>query len=306
MLCDYATAESIRPATVAEARESAAAAEHDGGAGVILARLPHGHWTPRGGDPTEGRPCYVEPAEERSCWPEPWLVVDAETGWRYRSDDPERTRVTDCCGGWSTYMEDILCCKTCYEPVGVGQGDGSDHAALDADVHPNGNSAQWSVPAWRIGLAATAAGCVWICDNELSGDAQRYVVCRVWPAADDDGDPTYPGLPEAYFSAVDGNEGDAHVTDAVFKTWAEALVFARVLVVFAVAQDAAEDEEALEEANAAYALATGLGWHYEDDEPFMDWALHATQPEILAHAITCLARALGSEEVTVTDEPVQP
>jgi hypothetical protein len=44
-LCDYATGETIREATADEARASREAAEHDGGAGVIL---------------VDGRRCYVE------------------------------------------------------------------------------------------------------------------------------------------------------------------------------------------------------------------------------------------------------
>ena len=50
------------------------------------------------------------------------------------------TRLTDCCGAYSTYMEGIfndmdieilLCCKKCYEPVSHGQGDGNEK--LDSD-----------------------------------------------------------------------------------------------------------------------------------------------------------------------------
>lgn len=40
------------------------------------------------------------------------------------------TRLTDCCGAYSTYNEDsrgefTLCCKACWREVGPGQGDGS-------------------------------------------------------------------------------------------------------------------------------------------------------------------------------------
>lgn len=41
------------------------------------------------------------------------------------------TRLTDCCGGYSSYMEDgdgipALTCKKCYHEVPFGQGDGSE------------------------------------------------------------------------------------------------------------------------------------------------------------------------------------
>lgn len=44
-LCDFETGETLRLATPEEARASAAAAEHDGGAGVIE---------------VDGRACFVE------------------------------------------------------------------------------------------------------------------------------------------------------------------------------------------------------------------------------------------------------
>ena len=44
-LCDYRTAETIRPATTEERAESLEAARYDGGAGVIE---------------VDGRSCYVE------------------------------------------------------------------------------------------------------------------------------------------------------------------------------------------------------------------------------------------------------
>ena len=47
LLCDYDTAETLRPATAEEAIESAEAAEADGGRGVI---------------DVDGRRCYVEPS----------------------------------------------------------------------------------------------------------------------------------------------------------------------------------------------------------------------------------------------------
>jgi hypothetical protein len=46
-------------------------------------------------------------------------------------------RLTDCCAAYSTYAEcgtfdrpgettEILCCKSCYHPVAIGQGDGTE------------------------------------------------------------------------------------------------------------------------------------------------------------------------------------
>ena len=70
------------------------------------------------------------------------------------------------------------------------------------------------------------------------------------------------------------------------------VAFARLVYAFGLAQDeltCGADEEALELSDAAFALATEYGWHYEDDEPYMDWALNATQGEILAHALVRIA-----------------
>lgn len=44
--------------------------------------------------------------------------------------DPETgDRLTDCCGAYSKYLEDgscnvALCCRNCYNEVGIGEGDG--------------------------------------------------------------------------------------------------------------------------------------------------------------------------------------
>ena len=178
------------------------------------------------------------------------------------------------------------------------EADAAERRAVEAgEVHPCTSSAEWSVPAWLVGPRESRIqpGCVWILHNEAQAPDTRYVVARVWHAEDEDGDPTYPDLPEAYFRAVDGEGTDAHITDGTFLTFGEALAFARVVAAFGVAQRAIEhgDDEALDESNAAFALATAYGWHYEDDEDFMDWALKGTQPEILAHAITCIARTRG-------------
>ena len=42
-------------------------------------------------------------------------------------DKRDGTRLTNCCGAYSTYMDtDQLCCKACYNPVEDGEGDGVD------------------------------------------------------------------------------------------------------------------------------------------------------------------------------------
>ena len=56
--------------------------------------------------------------------------------------DKYGTRLTDCCGAYSTFMEvsgdmDIeeeLTCKNCYETVPYGQGDGSEKKAWIAGL----------------------------------------------------------------------------------------------------------------------------------------------------------------------------
>lgn len=45
--------------------------------------------------------------------------------------DDKGVRLTDCCGCYSTFMDDgegnyDLCCKKCYGLVPVGQGDGAE------------------------------------------------------------------------------------------------------------------------------------------------------------------------------------
>jgi len=56
-------------------------------------------------------------------------------------------RLTDCCAAYSTYAEcgtfdkpgettQILCCKGCYHPVALGQGDGSEfRPGVDAETY---------------------------------------------------------------------------------------------------------------------------------------------------------------------------
>jgi hypothetical protein len=41
--------------------------------------------------------------------------------------DEDGQRLTDCCGCYSTYHDDVLCCKKCYAEVEHGQGDGSEY-----------------------------------------------------------------------------------------------------------------------------------------------------------------------------------
>lgn len=38
--------------------------------------------------------------------------------------DDEGMRLTDCCGAYSTYFDDVLACKACYKEVEIGMGDG--------------------------------------------------------------------------------------------------------------------------------------------------------------------------------------
>lgn len=50
-------------------------------------------------------------------------------------------RVTNCCGCYSTYMDagdgsQILCCKSCYNEVDFGEGDGSEFTpGVDPDLY---------------------------------------------------------------------------------------------------------------------------------------------------------------------------
>ena len=51
-------------------------------------------------------------------------LLDEETGKKY---DPENMqRVTDCCGAYSTYHDQTLCCKRCWNEVEIGEGDGNE------------------------------------------------------------------------------------------------------------------------------------------------------------------------------------
>tara|TARA_Y100000361_G_C11074310_1_gene297388 strand:+ start:271 stop:474 length:204 start_codon:yes stop_codon:yes gene_type:complete len=37
----------------------------------------------------------------------------------------EDIKLTNCCNAYSTYYEEILCCKNCYKAVSEGEGDGT-------------------------------------------------------------------------------------------------------------------------------------------------------------------------------------
>lgn len=49
-----------------------------------------------------------------------------------RYDPEDGTRLTDCCGAYSTYHDEgdgetfVLCCKNCWDEVEPGEGDGSE------------------------------------------------------------------------------------------------------------------------------------------------------------------------------------
>lgn len=56
------------------------------------------------------------------------MARSKKVGPKYAKDG---TRLTDCCGVYSTYMEDgdgsqTLACKKCYNEVPYGQGDGAE------------------------------------------------------------------------------------------------------------------------------------------------------------------------------------
>ena len=43
-----------------------------------------------------------------------------------RYDKTSGQRVTNCCGVYSTYHGDDLCCKVCWNLVEIGEGDGNE------------------------------------------------------------------------------------------------------------------------------------------------------------------------------------
>lgn len=42
-------------------------------------------------------------------------------------------RTTECCGAFSTYSDTVLCCKSCWAEVPIGQGDGIEF--VDVNTH---------------------------------------------------------------------------------------------------------------------------------------------------------------------------
>jgi hypothetical protein len=48
-------------------------------------------------------------------------------GWVEPRYDRNGQRLTDCCGVYSTYSDETLCCKKCWHTVEIGQGDGSEY-----------------------------------------------------------------------------------------------------------------------------------------------------------------------------------
>jgi hypothetical protein len=45
---------------------------------------------------------------------------------------------TRCCNAYSTYVDDALCCKVCWEEVPVGEGDGGGVVVIDICPMPTG------------------------------------------------------------------------------------------------------------------------------------------------------------------------
>lgn len=44
--------------------------------------------------------------------------------WEFKTYDSKGIRLTDCCACYSTYHDDLLICRACYQEVKVGEGDG--------------------------------------------------------------------------------------------------------------------------------------------------------------------------------------
>ena len=56
-----------------------------------------------------------------------WMAGQA---WEIKCYDSKGVRLTDCCGCYSTYHDDELICRACYQQVGVGQGDGAEEKEM--------------------------------------------------------------------------------------------------------------------------------------------------------------------------------
>lgn len=37
---------------------------------------------------------------------------------------------TSCCGSYSTYHDEVLCCKSCWREVEIGEGDGTKYEEM--------------------------------------------------------------------------------------------------------------------------------------------------------------------------------
>jgi hypothetical protein len=96
-LCDF-TVNGRDGADVPSDELSAIVADH------IWSHLPDGH---------PGRFVLTDPLQPK--------------GAKYND---EGMRLTDCCGCLSTFCDETLCCKRCFYPVPLGQGDGNEHVAL--------------------------------------------------------------------------------------------------------------------------------------------------------------------------------
>ncbi|MAG24502.1 hypothetical protein CMI47_02885 [Candidatus Pacearchaeota archaeon] len=96
---------------------------------------------------------------------------------RFNSDG---IRLTDCCGAFSTFHDDTLCCKACWTEVGCGEGDGSEtrpitttelqrrlhdlwisnDASISADYRDLNDDALWAEYAWVGDLTERDMGMV--------------------------------------------------------------------------------------------------------------------------------------------------
>lgn len=58
-----------------------------------------------------------------------WLLTKAESAAATKMPSSnyaeDGTRLTDCCAAYSTFHDDVLCCKVCWNEVSVGEGDGT-------------------------------------------------------------------------------------------------------------------------------------------------------------------------------------
>ena len=65
-------------------------------------------------------------------------------------------RVTSCCGSYSTYHDETLCCKACYNEVDFGEGDGSEfRAGVNEDLYYKNVFAAEEVEAERRAFLAS-------------------------------------------------------------------------------------------------------------------------------------------------------